>query len=169
MSHLCNESWRMPEELQLTIEPLIKKNKFPLISITVNNKRDELYLKEKLVFNVTLDLPRTNYISIAFLNKDPSDTVVKDGGIVEDLAVMLQSISYKSFNFHPYLAYVSEYRKDCGDIVEGTNGFMGFNGTLELKLKTPLFITARELGMMSNKNFKGVGAKIDDSVLQYAL
>ena len=99
----------------------------------------------------------------------PEDTVVKDGGIVEDLAVMLKSVKYKTFDFHPYLPYVSEYTKDTGELVENTHGFMGFKGRLDLKLKTPLFVTARELAMMSNKNYKGVGIKIDDSYLQYAL
>lgn len=158
----------MPDEIQLTIEPLVKKNKFPLISISVNNRRDEMYLKEKMVFNIILDQPRLNTISLDFLNKVPEDTVVKDGGIVEDLAVMLQSVKYKTFDFHPYLPYVSEYTKDCGELVENTNGFMGFKGRLDLKLKTPLFITARELAMMSDKNYKGVGIKIDRH-LQYAL
>ena len=158
----------MPDEIQLTIEPLVKKNKFPLISISVNNRRDEMYLKEKMVFNIILDQPRLNTISLDFLNKVPEDTVVKDGGIVEDLAVMLQSVKYKTFDFHPYLPYVSEYTKDCGELVENTNGFMGFKGRLDLKLKTPLFITARELSMMSDKNYKGVGIKIDRH-LQYAL
>lgn len=158
----------MPDEIQLTIEPLVKKNKFPLISISVNNRRDEMYLKEKMVFNIILDQPRLNIISLDFLNKVPEDTVVKDGGIVEDLAVMLQSVKYKTFDFHPYLPYVSEYTKDCGELVENTNGFMGFKGRLDLKLKTPLFITARELAMMSDKNYKGVGIKIDRH-LQYAL
>jgi len=159
----------MPEEVQIILDPLVTKNKYPFISITVNDKRDEMYLKEKLVFSIMLNQPRTNVIVIDFINKDPSDTVVKDGGIIEDLAVMLQSITYKSFNFHPYLTYISEYRKDCGEIVENTHGFMGFKGRLEIKLKTPLFITAKELAMMSNKEYKGVGAKIDDSYLQYAL
>jgi len=158
----------MPDEIQLTIEPLIKKNKFPLISISVNNRRDEMYLKEKMIFNIILDQPRLNIISLDFLNKVPEDTVVKDGGIVEDLAVMLQSVKYKTFDFHPYLPYVSEYTKDCGELVENTNGFMGFKGRLDLNLKTPLFITARELSMMSDKNYKGVGIKIDRH-LQYAL
>ena len=158
----------MPDEIQLTIEPLIKKNKFPLISISVNNRRDEMYLKEKMIFNIILDQPRLNIISLDFLNKVPEDTVVKDGGIVEDLAVMLQSVKYKTFDFHPYLSYVSEYTKDCGELVENTNGFMGFKGRLDLNLKTPLFITARELSMMSDKNHKGVGIKIDRH-LQYAL
>ena len=158
----------MPDEIQLTIEPLIKKNKYPLISISVNNRRDEMYLKEKMVFNIILDQPRLNIISLDFLNKVPEDTVVKDGGIVEDLAVMLQSIKYKTFDFHPYLPYVSEYTKDNGELVENTHGFMGFKGRLDLKLKTPLFITARELSMMSDKNYKGVGIKIDRH-LQYAL
>ncbi len=158
----------MPDEIQLTIEPLVKKNKFPLICISVNNRRDEMYLKEKMVFNIILDQPRLNVVSLDFLNKVPEDTVVKDGGIVEDLAVMLQSVKYKSFDFHPYLPYVSEYTKDCGELVENTHGFMGFKGRLDLKLKTPLFITARELAMMSNKDFKGVGVKIDRH-LQYAL
>ena len=158
----------MPDEIQLTIEPLVKKNKFPRICISVNNRRDEMYLKEKMIFNIILDQPRLNVVSLDFLNKVPEDTVVKDGGIVEDLAVMLQSVKYKSFDFHPYLPYVSEYTKDCGELVENTHGFMGFKGRLDLKLKTPLFITARELAMMSNKDFKGVGVKIDRH-LQYAL
>jgi len=159
----------MPDEIQITLEPIVKKDKYPLISLTVNDKKDEIYLKEKLVFNIVLDLPRLNIVALDFLNKDPSDTVVKGNGIVDDLAVMLQSISYKSFNFHPYLPYISEYRKECGELVEHTHGFMGFNGRLELKLKTPLFVTARELAMMSNKDYKGAGAKIEDSFLQYAL
>ena len=158
----------MPEQVQLTLEPLLKKNKFPLISISVNEKKDEMYLKEKMVFNIVLDRPRLNVVSLEFLNKVPEDTVVKDGGIVEDLAVMLQSVKYKTFDFHPYLPYVSEYTKECGELVENTNGFMGFKGRLDLKLKTPLFITARELSMMSDKNYKGVGIKIDRH-LQYAL
>lgn len=159
----------MPEQVQLTLEPLVKKNKFPFISITVNDKKDEMYLKEKMVFDIVIDKPRLNVIDIVFLNKHPSDTIVKDGIIVEDLAVILKSITYKTFNFHPYLQYISEYRKDSGDIVGNTHGFMGFKGKLKLKLKSPLFITARELAMMSNKEYKGVGMQIDDNYLQYAL
>ncbi len=159
----------MPDDIQLTLEPIVKKNKYPRICLTVNDKSDAMYLKETMVFNIILDRPRLNVISLDFLNKVPEDTVVKDGGIVEDLAVMLKSVKYKTFDFHPYLPYVSEYTKDTGELVENTHGFMGFKGRLDLKLKTPLFVTARELAMMSNKNYKGVGIKIDDSYLQYAL
>jgi len=158
----------MAEILQITLEPLITKNKCPLININVNNSVQEIHLKEKLVLDITLT-NRKNIITIDFLNKSPKDTVVEDGAIVEDLAVMLQSLIYKNFNFHPYLEYISEYRKDNKEIVKNTNGFMGFKGTLEIKLKTPLFITARELFILSNKEYKGVGTKIDDSYIQYAL
>ena len=66
----------MPDEIQLTLEPIVKKNKYPRICLTVNDKSDAMYLKETMVFNIILDRPRLNVVSLDFLNKVPEDTVV---------------------------------------------------------------------------------------------
>ena len=79
----------MPDEIQLTLEPIVKKNKYPRICLTVNDKSDAMYLKETMVFNIILDRPRLNVISLDFLNKVPEDTVVKDGGIVVNIPKIL--------------------------------------------------------------------------------
>ena len=139
--------FRLRDQLQITLEPIVKKEKVPLIDLCVNDSIQRIELSSLQIHDIVLPY-RNNVISINFLNKHPKDTVVKDDRIVEDLAVMLQAVNFKNFQFHPYLKHISEYRKHTGELVEDTNGFMAFTGRLEIKIQTPLFITAKELSIL---------------------
>jgi len=137
----------MSELVQITLEPVAKENKHPLIHVNVNDVSNEIQFKDKIVIDCIMN-KIYNTIDITFVNKVLKDTEVdKEGNITKDLAVIVKSITYKTFDFHPYLEDISKYVRVDGSEVGNTHGFMGFAGTLSISLKSPLFILAKELSI----------------------
>ena len=142
----------MRDSVTLTIESIRTKTKNPIIEIGANGESETFELDEKeKSFQITLT-ERKNIISVKLINKDPSDTKVKDNQIVEDLAVMIKSIKYRTYDFYNFIEYISRYTKDDGDIVKGVHGFMGFNGTYEIFLEVPLFVFAKNITIKNHHN-----------------
>lgn len=89
----------------------------------------------------------SNVIEISFLNKSNKDTKVVNGKIVDDLAVIVEKLDYRGYNFHPYLKHISKYIDQHGNEIKDTHGFMAFNGTLTINLVGPLFVYLRDLAI----------------------
>lgn len=127
---------------------------FTIKALRLKNKNPEIEFCGKLItlvddytvipVDVCVGL---NLIEIKFLNKTNRDTKVIDGQIVEDLAVIIEKIEYKGFNFHTYIESIGNYIDNQGNNVNNTYGFMAFNGTLTIKLIGPLFVYSRDLAI----------------------
>lgn len=89
----------------------------------------------------------SNVIEISFLNKSNKDTKVVNGSIVDDLAVIVEKLDYRGYNFHPYLKFISKYIDQHRNEIKDTHGFMAFNGTLTINLVGPLFVYIRDLAI----------------------
>jgi hypothetical protein len=133
--------------VQITLDPLVVVDKHPLVNTNVNGVSNEILIKEKTVIDCVMD-QIYNTIDITFVNKVPKDTKVdKEGIITQDLAVIIKSITYRTFDFIPYLEDIAKYTKVDGSDAGHTHGFMGFAGTLSISLKSPLFVLAKELSI----------------------
>jgi hypothetical protein len=86
-----------------------------------------------------------NDITIQLLNKSNRDTKVVDGNIVADLAVIVDKIEYRGHNLHSYIETISKYVDDNNQLIQGTHGFMAFNGTLTIRIDGPVFVYLRDL------------------------
>lgn len=137
----------MGDKISLEISAKRLPNKDPKIMIIVGNSKRELTLsQDRIKIDVELSLGY-NEISIVLLNKHPRDTKVRDSIIVEDLAVIIEHMRYRSIDFIDRISDISEYTRHDGSEIKGTNGYMAFAGTLKIKLKSPLFIFDRELSI----------------------
>lgn len=133
----------MNDTLLVTLRALRLSNKDPEIQFCGKHLILSTDVTEiPVIINVGL-----NVIEISFLNKSNKDTKVVDGTIVADLAVIIEKLEYRGYDFHPYLKHISKYIDQFGNEIKNTHGFMAFNGTLTINLVGPLFVYLRELAI----------------------
>lgn len=131
-------------------------NKQPEFNICIN---DHVYytgmlsspVNEVEYIDFDADISEGNHsLNITFLNKDPSDTVQKDGEIVEDLVLGIRSIEIDQIDIGTlkwtlskyYPIYPEEYtdntQKQITELSECVN--LGWNGTWRLPFASPFYI-----------------------------
>lgn len=133
----------MKDRVTITLKALRLPNKDPLVIFCGTQMS---LIEDFTVLSVGIGLG-DNVIDIEFLNKSSKDTKVIDGKIVADLAVIVDKIEYKGFDFKPYLEHISDYTDYNGNKIKGTHGFMAFNGAMRIKLVGPLFLYSRDLAI----------------------
>ena len=134
---------------KVTLELATKRlpNKDPRIVLSVGAaKRDLVLSQDEIKIDIDLSIGY-NEIKIDFVNKDPKDTILRDSEIVADLAVIVEHIRHRTIDFMDKINEISEYRTIDGTEIRGTHGFMAFNGTLKIRLYSPLFIYDRRLSL----------------------
>lgn len=133
----------MAETIKFILKTLRLPNKHPEILFCGKHMildQDEV----EILYDVKLGL---NSVTIKFLNKFPHDTKVVDGKIVADLAVIVDKIEYRAHNLHSYIESIGEYIDDNNRLIQGAYGFMAFNGTLTIRIESPVFVYLRDLAI----------------------
>ncbi len=83
--------------------------------------------------------PNVGQIDIELLNKEPFDTKVVDGKIVEDLLVIVDDLSIDSVNLTSKLNKISVYRGD-GNVYQ-SHGYITFKGVMCIKIHSNILYT----------------------------
>ena len=131
----------MNDSLLITLRALRLPNKDPEILFCGKN----LTLSSDITVSPVDINIGSNIIEISFLNKSNKDTKVVNGTIVDDLAVIVEKLDYRGYNFHSHLKHISKYVDQHGNEIKNTHGFMAFNGILTINLIGPLFVYIRDL------------------------
>ncbi len=130
--------------------------KFILKTLRLPNKNPEiLFCDQRMVLDQdVIEIPYevklgANDITIKLLNKSNRDTKVVDGNIVADLAVIVDKIEYRGHNLHSYIETIGKYVDDNNQLIQGTHGFIAFNGTLTIRIDGPIFVYLRDLAIQN--------------------
>jgi hypothetical protein len=83
--------------------------------------------------DLTYNLDAVHQIKIHFVNKEPNDTKVQDGTIVEDLLLVLDKLSVDDIDLVGDLPLISVYR-DLDGTVYRTHNYITFNGCMTIKI-----------------------------------
>lgn len=79
-------------------------------------------------------------ITIQFVNKDPRDTKVVNGKVVEDLSILIEDIVVGGISLATIKDKFGIYKTEEGKILK-TYGYMGFNGMYTFKFRyNPLYM-----------------------------
>jgi len=90
-------------------------------------------------FIYTADFDDIKKITIELLNKEPGDTVVVDGKIVEDVLIIINQLKIDHIDLVNNLSKISLY-KNKNEVFK-TNGYITFNGTITIKIHKNLLYT----------------------------
>lgn len=94
--------------------------------------------QQRISYSVETD--HLNKIEIILKNKDPSDTKIVDGNIVEDLLLIVEQLKVDSIDFTKKLPKISQYR-DSQNCLHFTNGYITFNGVFTIKFHKNILYT----------------------------
>lgn len=135
----------MAETIKFTLKTLRLPNKNPEILFC---NQHMILDKDEIEIPYEVNLGQNN-VTIKLLNKTNRDTKVVDGKIIADLAVIVDKIEYRGHNLHSYIETISKYIDDNNQIIQGTHGFMAFNGTLTIRIDGPVFVYLRDLAIQN--------------------
>lgn len=93
--------------------------------------------REKIVFEYAV--PKIKKIEIELVNKEPTDTLVVDNKITEDLLLIIDSIKIDSIDLTDKLDKISVYR-GAGQVYR-SHGYITFRGTMTIKIHDNLLYT----------------------------
>jgi hypothetical protein len=127
-----------PKKLSLSLIAISNSTKSPAYKLSVNGVElvepvsivDLEPLKKNIVYEFFDNDIDT--ITLELLNKEPNDTKVVDGKIVEDLLIIIDKISIDNINLTDNLRKMSVYKNDKESF--NTNGYITFNGTITIKI-----------------------------------
>jgi len=133
------------KKLSLSLLAISTSTKDPVYSVLVNQEEITSSIietvepfKNKVQYHISID--NLKEIEVKLFNKDPNDTRVVDGTIVEDLLVIIDSVEVNGINLKDKLTKISQY-KDIDGKIHHTNGYLSFNGTYKIKLHKNLLYT----------------------------
>lgn len=84
-------------------------------------------------FIYTVEFDSIKKIKIELLNKEPSDTVVVDDKIVEDVLLIIDQLKIDHLDLINNLSKISVYKNTNNEVFR-TNGYITFNGTITIKI-----------------------------------
>lgn len=134
----------MRDNIILVINPVCLPDKLPEIKVTIGNFSFQSLIES----SKTLQLPLTqrhNELTVELINKKGEDTKVKNNQVVADLAIEIQSLTYRTFDFKPYLNKIATYTTYDNKSITGTHGYMSFAGKMKIPLESPLFLYSKNL------------------------
>lgn len=131
-------------------------DRWPEFSVSIDDRLlDQGQIESDRILSFSTDLePGPHTISVAFTNKTQDDTVVRDGEIIADKALIVDGIALEGYRLDGFL-YQATYYPIGKDPIK--SGYMGWNGRWKLDITTPIFTWIHEqqnLGWIYGKNIK---------------
>lgn len=99
-------------------------------------------------YHYEIETTKLSNLSVSLLNKESNDTKLVDDKIVEDLYVAIEDFSVDDINLKNKINSISSYLNENN--VSKTYGFLGFNGTMTLKVHHNLLYTDIVSTLISN-------------------
>lgn len=133
-------------KLSLSLIAISNSTKSPVYKLSVNGVEliepvvvEQLEpLKKNIVYEFVAE--EIDTVKLELLNKDPGDTKVVDGKIVEDLMIIIDKLFVDHVNLTDNLKKISVYKNDHQTF--DTNGYITFNGTITIKIHKNLLYNA---------------------------
>lgn len=130
-------------QFKLTLEPVGYGTVWPEFYIKIDSVlQDEGVLDDKRIYNFDVALADgVHTVNVGLVNKVDADTLVKDGAIVADKAIIVHPIEiegYKLDNFMHRAVYYPTARDKLN------SNYLGWNGYWELEFTTPIFTWIHE-------------------------
>lgn len=137
---------KQTKKLFLSLTTISNSSKSPAYRIFVDDTEliapsvvEDLEPRKKN-FIYTADFDNVKKITIELLNKEPSDTVVVDGKIVEDVLLIINQLKIDHLDLINNLSKISVYKTN--NEVFRTNGYITFNGTITIKIHKNLLYSS---------------------------
>lgn len=136
----------MQDKLQLTLKPVCSPFKIPEVFIQINDFKCHLLLESTKTFEIPVT-QRQNMLDIEFCNKKGTDTIMENGSVIADLAVEIESLKFRTFEFRPYINDIATYYTYNKELIKNTHGYMSFAGKISIPIESPLFMYAKNLAL----------------------
>jgi hypothetical protein len=140
----------MKKEFNGTLELrlLSLPTKLPEFTVAINGN----LVSDRTIQNDIVEIPwafdfGNNLIEVTLFNKDPSDTKVVDGQVVEDLAIQIEKLIVDDIDLSHNLKVNAHYE---GEPETTTYGFMYKNGVVAFNFICPVFLYIRNLALVKN-------------------
>jgi hypothetical protein len=129
------------------LKVISNRNKSPLYSISLNNQIIDDYKfkinqtsKFEVEHLIELEYKELKSLEIRLLNKEPNDTIVKDGKIIEDVALIISNIVIQGIDFSSKIGKIFKYTDNKNELLQ-TYGFMHVNGSMIFELDQNILYT----------------------------
>lgn len=125
---------------------ILNRNKSPNYEIRLNN---QIVDKEPLINKLSkfeqthvYNLEYTNFTSleVKLLNKDPSDSIIENNKIIEDVAVVITGFNAEGIDLTQKIGKIFVYT-DLQNNQHITHGFMHVNGSMLFTVNTNILYT----------------------------
>lgn len=129
-------------------------DRWPEFSVSIDDQLlDHGRLDSNRILSFSTDLEEGSHtISVAFTNKTEHDTIVKDGEIIADKALVIDGIALEGYRLNGFLYQATYYPIGKNPM---KSEYMGWNGKWKLDITTPIFTWIHEqqsLGWIYGKN-----------------
>lgn len=135
---------KLPYRIHISILANSTATKSPVFSVMFDNQSINYNNVETINncqsrYNYIIETVKLGNLSVSLLNKEDGDTKLINGKIVEDLYIQIEDFSIDQINLTNKINPISSYINENN--VSRTYGFLGFNGTMTLKIHHNLLYT----------------------------
>jgi hypothetical protein len=141
-------------KFSITLKPVGYDNHWPEFYLKLDNQHMASgVLHEQQTYNYDSDLENGPHsIIVGFTNKNDDDTLLVNGQMVADKAIIVESISIEGYKFDDFL-YQAQYYPVDKEVMQSS--YISWNGEWRLDITTPIFTwlhRVQHLGWVYEKN-----------------
>jgi hypothetical protein len=141
-------------QCSITLAPIGYNNRWPEFYLKIDEAlQDQGVLQEQRTYNFDVALEDgVHSINVGLLNKVDTDTIVINNKIVNDMALIVDSIVIEGYEFKDFL-YRAVYSPVGRE--QSCSSYLSWNGEWKLEFTTPIFTWLHEtqhLGWIYEKN-----------------
>ena len=145
-------------QIKIYLRSVSKPDKHPTVHITSDSLslNDVITVEDSLCYSIDCTVGLHD-LTIHFNNKEANDTVIVNGEIAEDLAVIIDDFKIDGISVKDHINEFSHYTDWEGNSIQ-TYGWLSFPTPMTLTLQVPGLLFKRNIVLLNlnNENFKEV-------------
>ena len=135
-------------QIKIYLKSVSKPHKHPTVCIKSKSLSldDEVTVTNSLCYSIDCSIGLHD-LTVHFLNKELNDTIVKDGEVIEDFAVIIDDLKIDNISVKNFINDFSHYT-DLEDNIIQTYGYLSFPKPMQLKVQVPGLLFKRNIVLM---------------------